>query len=76
MDYDMISTNDEIGHVIIGSLAYVIQVMDYDMISTNDEIGHVIIGSLGSESGMRQWREILDHPETPMAMWHKLSPKW
>ncbi|KAK0395910.1 hypothetical protein QR680_001483 [Steinernema hermaphroditum] len=56
--------------------SFVHQVMNYDLLSSNEEIGHTIIGSLGSESGVRQWKEALDHPETPIAVWHKLSPKW
>ncbi|CAJ0581644.1 unnamed protein product, partial [Mesorhabditis spiculigera] len=51
-------------------------VMDYDLIGANDEIGHAILGPLGSELGAQHWKQMLDHPETPVAHWHKLNPKW
>lgn len=51
-------------------------VMDHDVLSSNDEIGHVIIGSRGGDAGVKHWKEMIDHPEHPCAMWHKLSPKW
>lgn len=52
------------------------QVMDYDLVGSNDEIGHVVIGPLGGDAGERHWREMLDHPEKPVANWHKLVPRW
>jgi len=54
----------------------VVTVMDYDLLSSNNEIGHVIVGSLGCESGRRQWKDALDHHDTPITQWHKLTPKW
>lgn len=54
----------------------VVTVMDYDMVGTNDEIGHAIVGPLGGEAGIRQWKQALDHPEQPVAIWHRLFPKW
>jgi hypothetical protein len=54
----------------------VITVMDYDLLSSNDEIGHCVVGSRGGETGAKHWREVIEHPEHPCAMWHKLSPKW
>ncbi|GMS85662.1 hypothetical protein PENTCL1PPCAC_7837, partial [Pristionchus entomophagus] len=54
----------------------VVTVMDYDMLSSNDEIGHVVLGALGSDSGSRQWRQAIEHPEHPIASWHRLAPKW
>ncbi|XGW08556.1 hypothetical protein V3C99_011130 [Haemonchus contortus] len=54
----------------------VVTVMDYDLLSSNDEIGHTIIGPLGNETGARHWKEVIDHPETPFALWHQLSPRW
>uniref|UniRef100_A0A914WBX5 C2 domain-containing protein n=2 Tax=Plectus sambesii TaxID=2011161 RepID=A0A914WBX5_9BILA len=51
-------------------------VMDYDLISSNDEIGHTIIGPLGSDTGEKHWKDMLEHPEQPIAMWHKLAPRW
>ncbi|VDO92237.1 unnamed protein product [Heligmosomoides polygyrus] len=54
----------------------VVTVMDYDLLSSNDEIGHAIIGPLGGEAGARQWKEVIDHPETPLALWHRLTPRW
>ncbi|KAL6734985.1 hypothetical protein Aduo_005470 [Ancylostoma duodenale] len=54
----------------------VVTVMDYDLLSSNDEIGHAIIGPLGGETGARHWKEVIEHPETPLALWHRLTPRW
>ncbi|GMT16551.1 hypothetical protein PFISCL1PPCAC_7848, partial [Pristionchus fissidentatus] len=61
---------------ILTDINLVVTVMDYDMLSSNDEIGHVILGPLGNDSGSRQWRQAIDHPEHPIASWHRLAPKW
>ncbi|CAD5212706.1 unnamed protein product [Bursaphelenchus okinawaensis] len=54
----------------------VVSVMDYDPISSNDEIGHCVVGLLGRDSGSKQWKEAMEHPETAVTAWHKLSPHW
>ncbi|CAI4228278.1 unnamed protein product [Auanema sp. JU1783] len=54
----------------------VVTVMDYDLVGANDEIGHAIVGNLGGDSGMKQWHDVIHHPEQPIAVWHKLSPRW
>ncbi|KAE9414103.1 hypothetical protein Angca_009361, partial [Angiostrongylus cantonensis] len=54
----------------------VVTVMDYDLLSSNDEIGHAILGPLGGEAGTHQWKEVIEHPETPLAVWHRLTPRW
>ncbi|WKX96773.1 hypothetical protein Q1695_012876 [Nippostrongylus brasiliensis] len=54
----------------------VVTVMDYDLLSSNDEIGHAIIGPLGGDAGVRHWKDVIDHSETPVALWHRLTPRW
>lgn len=53
-----------------------VTVMDYDLLSSNDEIGHTIIGPLGTEAGAKQWKAMLEQPNTAVVAWHKLTPRW
>ncbi|CCD63753.1 C2 domain-containing protein [Caenorhabditis elegans] len=62
--------------VLLAEVNLVLTAMEYDVIGSNEEIGHVIVGGLGSEHGQRHWSECVNHPEQPVAMWHKLCPKW
>ncbi|UMM20541.1 hypothetical protein L5515_015776 [Caenorhabditis briggsae] len=63
-------------NVLLAEVNLVLTAMEYDVIGSNEEIGHVIVGGLGSEHGQRHWSECINHPEQPVAMWHKLCPKW
>uniref|UniRef100_A0A1I7UGQ1 C2 domain-containing protein n=1 Tax=Caenorhabditis tropicalis TaxID=1561998 RepID=A0A1I7UGQ1_9PELO len=63
-------------NVLQSEVNLVLTAMEYDVIGSNEEIGHVIVGGLGSEHGQRHWTECISHPEQPVAMWHKLCPKW
>jgi len=53
----------------------VISVMDYEPVSSNEEIGHCVLGMLGCDTGINQWKQILNNPDCPVTAWHKLS-RW
>ncbi|KAI6183713.1 Snt-6 [Aphelenchoides bicaudatus] len=53
----------------------VVSIMDYDPISSNTEIGHCVLGSLGTETGIKQWQQALNNPETTITSTHKLH-RW
>ena len=56
----------------IREISFVVVLTAFDSIFPNETIGQVVLGHQISGTSQKHWTDMMNNPNKPVAMWHKI----